>query len=71
MGDHIRPEGWDNWGNADNEKTAWFGERGSAGPGAEAAKRIPWAHPMSAAEASPFATDVFLGGADGWNPPSR
>jgi pectinesterase len=71
MGDHIRPEGWDNWGNPGNEKTAWFGERGSAGPGAEAAKRIPWAHSMSAAEASPFATGVFLRGADGWNPASR
>jgi pectinesterase len=71
MGDHIRPEGWDNWGNADNEKTAWFGERGSTGPGAEAAKRVSWAHSLSEAEASPFATDVFLRGADGWNPAGR
>ena len=22
---HIRPEGWDNWGNPANEKTAWYG----------------------------------------------
>lgn len=71
MGDHIRPEGWNNWGNPENEKTAWFGERGSTGPGAEAAKRVPWAHALSEAEAAPFATDVLLRGADGWNPANR
>jgi pectinesterase len=70
MGDHIRPEGWDNWGNADNEKTAWFGERGSTGPGAEAARRVSWTHSLSEAEASSFAPDVFLRGADGWSPAS-
>ncbi|MGA2325045.1 MAG: pectinesterase family protein [Bryobacteraceae bacterium] len=71
MGDHIRPEGWDNWGNAANEKTAWFGERGSVGPGAEAAKRVPWARPLSAAEAASFAPEVFLRGTDAWNPANR
>jgi pectinesterase len=71
MGDHIRPEGWDNWGNPGNEKTAWFGERGSAGPGAEAAKRVSWARPLSAAEAAAFAPEIFLRGADGWNPANR
>ena len=68
MGEHIRPEGWDNWGSAENEKTAWFAERGSTGPGAESAKRVPWAHSLTAAEAAAFAPEVFLRGADGWNP---
>src|SRR6185295_16288291 len=34
LGRHIRAEGWDNWRNPANEKTAWFGEFHSTGPGA-------------------------------------
>jgi pectinesterase len=60
MGAHIRPEGWDNWRNPANEKTAWFAERGSTGPGAAAAKRVPWAHELTAAEAAQFSPERFL-----------
>jgi pectinesterase len=68
MGDHIRPEGWDNWGIPAREKTAWFGEMGSTGPGANPVARVAWAHRL--VEAAPFAPDVFLKGSDGWNPAS-
>jgi len=68
MGDHIRPEGWDNWRNPENEKTAWFGELNSSGPGANPAARVRWAHAITAAEAAAFAPEVFLKGSDGWNP---
>ncbi len=43
MGDHIRPEGWHNWGDANNEKTARYIERGSKGPGANPSARVVWA----------------------------
>lgn len=43
MGDHIRPEGWHNWGKPENEKTARYGEYGSKGPGAAKANRVGWA----------------------------
>ena len=37
LGKHIRPEGWDNWRNAANEKTAYYAEYKSKGPGANPA----------------------------------
>ncbi len=43
MGDHIRPEGWHNWNDANNEKTARYKERGSKGPGANHSSRVRWA----------------------------
>jgi pectinesterase len=69
MGRHIRPEGWDNWNNNPrNEKTAWFGERGSTGPGADAAARAGWARTITLADAAAFAPEIFLKGSDGWDP---
>lgn len=68
IGDHIRPAGWDNWGNPANEKTSWFAELGSTGPGAEPASRAPWARTITAAEAASFRPEQFLKGLDGWNP---
>jgi len=68
MGDHIRPEGWDNWGIPAREKTAWFGELGSSGPGANPAARVAWARNVTPEMAAAFAPEVFLKGHDGWNP---
>jgi pectinesterase len=64
----IRPEGWDNWKDAKNEATAWYGEIGSMGEGARTSDRVKWAHVLTAAEAAVFLPDVFLRGGDGWNP---
>ena len=33
MGSFVRPEGWDNWSKAENEKTAKFAEYNNSGPG--------------------------------------
>jgi pectinesterase len=63
MDAHIRPEGWDNWRSADNEKTAWFAEAGSAGSGANPDKRAAWAHKLT--DLAPFQIETFL---DGWDP---
>jgi pectinesterase len=71
MDGHIRPEGWNNWGKAENEKTAWYAEFGSSGPGARAGERVAWAHSLSAAEAAAFRPAAFLRGDDGWNPVDR
>ncbi len=68
MGAHIRPEGWNNWNKEAAEKTAWFAECGSVGPGGSAAGRVKWARQLTAAEAREFSPEVFLRGADGWNP---
>ncbi len=71
MGDHIRPEGWNNWDNAENERTAWFAESGSTGPGANPDKRARWAHTLTARESAEFRPEVFLRGKDRWNPVER
>ena len=42
MGKHIRPEGWHNWRNAANEKTARYAEYASAGEGADPESRVSW-----------------------------
>jgi pectinesterase len=68
MGDHIRPEGWDNWNKVAAEKTAWFAEYLSSGPGGATDARVKWAHQLTAAEAGRFRPEVFLRGTDGWNP---
>ena len=68
MDQHIREVGWDNWSDAANEKTAWFGEYHSTGPGANAGARAAWAHQLTEKDAAAFQTQKFLAGADGWNP---
>ncbi len=47
MDKHITPEGWNNWGNADNEKTVIYAEFGSTGEGAQSGKRVAWGKQFS------------------------
>ncbi len=68
LGDHIRPEGWNNWNKEAAEKTARFAEYASTGPGGAAAARVKWARQLTASEARQFRPEVFLRGSDGWNP---
>ncbi len=68
MDSHIRAEGWNNWGNAENEKTAYFAEFNSSGAGAKVNDRVKWIYQLSKDEARAFETENFLKGKDGWNP---
>ena len=68
MGDHIKPEGWDNWGNPENEKTARYAEFNSTGPGAHRGRRVAWSRQLSAEEARRITIDTVLAGSDGWKP---
>ncbi len=47
MEGHILPEGWHNWNKPYAEKTTFYAESGSTGPGA-AGKRVSWAHVIKA-----------------------
>ncbi len=47
----IVPEGWHNWGNADNEKTARYGEYKCWGNGADESRRISWRTHVSSEDA--------------------
>lgn len=68
MGSQIRPSGWNNWDNPANEKTAWYAEYGSTGPGARPQDRVKWERKLSASEVKQFLPDNFLRGSDSWRP---
>ena len=68
MDAHIRAEGWNNWGNIENEKTAYFAEYNSTGAGAKMSERVKWIHQLTKEEAEKFRTENFLKWKDNWNP---
>ncbi len=63
----IRPEGWHHW-EPQREKTAYFAEYGSTGPGANSATRVSWARQLNDTDVKQFSVEYFLGGRDGWDP---
>lgn len=60
LGPHIRPEGWDNWRDPAREKTAWFAEYKSRGPGANPAARVAWSKQLAASEVAQFTREEFF-----------
>jgi pectinesterase len=68
LGGHIAPAGWDNWKNAENEKTAYYAEYQSSGAGANPAARAQWAHQLTAKEAKKYTLKQIFGGKAGWDP---
>lgn len=66
MGRHIHPEGFHNWGKADNEKTAYYAEGGCKGEGASTKQRVAWAHQLQ--DLSDYDIRRVLAGGDGWWP---
>ncbi|WP_179413453.1 pectinesterase family protein [Mucilaginibacter sp. E4BP6] len=67
MGAQITPVGWDNWKNPDNEKTAFFAEYESTGPGANTKDRAAWSHQLTSKELKTYTIANILSGKDGWN----
>jgi pectinesterase len=65
MGEHIVGAGWDNWRNADNEKTAYYAEYNSKGPGANAAARVAWSKQLTNKEAKQYTLKNIFGN---WQP---
>ncbi|MEO8597204.1 MAG: pectinesterase family protein [Candidatus Solibacter sp.] len=68
MSDVVRPEGWNNWNDAEREKTVRYGEYRSSGPGGAVTARVKWAHALTEAEAAEYSMEKVLAGLDGWNP---
>lgn len=64
---HIKPEGWHNWDKPEAEKTAYYAEYNSTGPGASR-KRVSWAHQLTEAQAKELTPERILSGTDQWNP---
>lgn len=69
MGSHITPEGWNPWIDTrfpDKDKTAYYAEYGSKGPGAkELSQRAAWSHQLKKADITKYKIDLVL---NGWNP---
>jgi len=61
MGSHIAPAGWDNWRNAENEKTAYYAEYSSTGPGANPSGRVAWSHQLTKKEVKEYTSKNILG----------
>ncbi|WP_425635821.1 pectinesterase family protein [Algoriphagus yeomjeoni] len=71
MGAHIKPEGWHNWSKPNAEKTAFYAEFGSKGPGANATQRVSWSHQLTEKEGTKYTVKAILAGTDGWDPTEK
>ena len=62
----IVAEGWENWGNPGNEKTAFYAEYKSHGPGASPAKRVKWSSRLNARDLPAYTITAITGGTENW-----
>ena len=53
----IAAEGWNNWSNPENEKTAYYAEYKNTGDGAEFSKRVAWSKQLTDNEAKEYALE--------------
>ncbi|WP_205509141.1 pectinesterase family protein [Longitalea arenae] len=65
MGQHISAIGWDNWRNPANEKTAFYAEYNSKGPGANPEGRAAWSHQLTKKQAKEYTLKNIFGD---WDP---
>jgi len=68
IGDHILSEGWNNWRNPDNEKTARYSEYKSFGTGANIEDRVKWAKQLNDDEVKAYTLKNIFGD---WNPEKK
>ncbi len=62
----VTPAGWDNWGNPENEKTAYYAEYKNTGPGAAAGKRVKWSKQLTGKEAAMYTLPQIFGATESW-----
>ncbi|PWA61924.1 pectin methylesterase 31 [Artemisia annua] len=56
----IKHHGWNNWGKAENERSACFYEYRCFGPGSCPEKRVTWARELMEDEAEQFLVHAFI-----------
>ncbi|KAK3424817.1 hypothetical protein EUGRSUZ_F01579 [Eucalyptus grandis] len=56
MSSAVLPQGWDDWGDASKQRTAYYGQYECYGPGADMSKRVPWSRVLTGEEVSPLLT---------------
>jgi len=65
IGQHIKPEGWSNWNQTENYKTARYAEYQNYGPGAATEQRVPWSKQLTGEEAKKYTLKNVFGD---WEP---
>jgi pectinesterase len=61
MDKHIKGEGWHNWNKPDAERTTFYAEYGSRGPGAKITERVNWAHQLSGTDVNRYTHQNIFG----------
>lgn len=56
----VKPFGWNNWRDPNREKTAFFAEYKSSGPGANPSARAKWSHQLTDEQAVIFLPENFM-----------
>ena len=57
MPKQIAPEGWNNWGNPENEKTVFYAEYKNTGKGADFSQRVKWSKQLTEKEAKEYTVE--------------
>ena len=60
LGNHINIEGWENWRNPANEKTARYAEYNNRGEGAAIDKRVVWSRQLNKKEAQKITLETVF-----------
>lgn len=64
LGGMIKPEGWSNWHNTNNNETAYYAEYKNTGPGA-AGQRVSWSHQLTDEEMKEYTIERIF---KNWEP---
>ncbi len=65
IGQQIKPEGWSNWNNTDNYKTARYNEYKNYGPGANISARVAWSKQLTDEDIKKYSLKNVL---ENWQP---
>jgi pectinesterase len=57
---HIAPAGWMNWSGTNRDRTAYYAEYKSTGPGADPSHRVPWSHQLTDREAAKYTLENIM-----------
>lgn len=66
----IAPEGWNNWNNADNEKTVFYAEYKNSGDGAKTDKRVKWSKQLTDIQVRQYTLPIIFSLSSNKNEPA-